>query len=89
MHTAGMSSAASMLPGYNYQTPIADFELSQTNMPQVTATHLIGGMPNAMLTLDNPGAYEITPEVFEAFSYAEPITTNMAPTVDYGWDRHT
>ncbi|RAL05437.1 putative C6 transcription factor [Aspergillus ibericus CBS 121593] len=88
MHTAGMTSTAPIMSGYTFQQPVADFELSQTNVPPMTTAHLLGGMPNAMLTLDNPGSYEITPEVFEAFSYAEPITTNMTPAVDYGWDRH-
>ncbi|KKK21333.1 hypothetical protein ARAM_004080 [Aspergillus rambellii] len=32
-----------------------------------------------------PSSYEITPEVFEAFSYAQPITTNMTTADDYGW----
>ncbi|PYH92540.1 C6 transcription factor [Aspergillus ellipticus CBS 707.79] len=90
IHAAGVSAAtAPMVPGYSFQTPVADFELSQNNMPQMATTHLLGGMPNAVMTLDNPGSYEITPEVFEAFSYAEPITTNMTPAVDYVWDRHS
>lgn len=50
---------------------------STGGLPPLGATHLLGGMPNAVMTLDNTGTYEITPEVFEAFSYAEPITTNM------------
>ncbi|GAB1208644.1 hypothetical protein APSETT445_007395 [Aspergillus pseudonomiae] len=72
----------SFLPGYSFQQPVADFELSQTGVPQMAGTHLLGGMPNAIMTLDNPGSYEITPEVFEAFSYAEPITTNMTPAFE-------
>ena len=56
-------------------------------LPPVGATHLLGGMPNAVMTLDNPGTYDITPEVFEAFSYAEPITTNMTPGFGNGWVR--
>ncbi|QMW25843.1 hypothetical protein G4B84_001088 [Aspergillus flavus NRRL3357] len=72
----------SFLPGYSFQQPVADFELSQTGVPQMAGAHLLGGMPNALMTLDNPGSYEITPEVFEAFSYAEPITTNMTPAFE-------
>lgn len=72
-------SSASMLPGYGFQQPVTGFELPQTSVPAMATTHVLGGMPNAVMTLDNPGAYEITPEVFEAFSYAEPISTNMAP----------
>lgn len=72
----------SFLPGYSFQQPVADFELSQTGIPQMAGAHLLGGMPNAIMTLENPGSYEITPEVFEAFSYAEPITTNMTPAFE-------
>ncbi|RAL16891.1 putative C6 transcription factor [Aspergillus homomorphus CBS 101889] len=80
--------AAPILPPFTYhQQPVADFELSQSNVSQMANTHMLGGMPNAVMTLDNPGSYEITPEVFEAFSYAEPMTTNMTPAVDYGWNR--
>ncbi|KAI9036572.1 putative C6 transcription factor [Aspergillus affinis] len=79
--TAGVSSA-SMLSGYAFQQPVTDFELSQTSVPAMATTHVLGGIPNAVMTLDNPGSYEITPEVFEAFSYAEPISTNMTPAFD-------
>jgi hypothetical protein len=71
---------------YAFQHPVSDFELSQTGVPPMPATHLLGGMPNAVMTLDNPGSYEITPEVFEAFSYAEPITTNMG-SFESAWGR--
>ncbi|THC89454.1 hypothetical protein EYZ11_011096 [Aspergillus tanneri] len=76
--TAGVSSA-NMVPGYTFQQFTTDFDLSQSSVPPMAATHVLGGMPNAVMTLDDPGAYDITPEVFEAFSYAEPITTNMTP----------
>ncbi|KAB8071983.1 fungal-specific transcription factor domain-containing protein [Aspergillus leporis] len=75
-------SSTSFPPGFTFQQPVADFELSQTSVPQMAGTHLLGGMPNAVMTLDSPGAYEITPEVFEAFSYAEPISTNMTPAFE-------
>jgi hypothetical protein len=70
-----------MMPGYSpfQQQAVSGFDLSQMGeMPQMPATHLLGGMPNAVMTVDDPGSYEITPEVFEAFSYAQPIATNMA-----------
>ncbi|KAH2316638.1 hypothetical protein LV164_006184 [Aspergillus fumigatus] len=73
--------------GYAFQRSVGDFEPSQTGVPPLPATHLLGGMPNAAMTLDNPGPYEITPEVFEAFSYAEPITANMASAFESAWGR--
>lgn len=79
--TTAPNTSASMMPGFNpfQQQPVSGFDLSQmSEMPQMPATHLLGGMPNAVMTVDDPGSYEITPEVFEAFSYAQPITTNMA-----------
>lgn len=77
--TPAPNTTASMLPGYDFQQPIG-FDLSHVNdVPQMPPTHLLGGMPNAVMTVDDPGSYEITPEVFEAFSYAQPITANMAP----------
>lgn len=60
---------------------------STGGLPAMAATHLLGGMPNAVMAFDNPASYEITPEVFEAFSYAEPITTNMTPAFASGWVR--
>ncbi|KAJ5756412.1 Transcription factor [Penicillium manginii] len=75
------NTSASMMPGYSpfQQQAVSGFDLSQMGeMPQMPATHLLGGMPNAVMTVDDPGSYEITPEVFEAFSYAQPIATNMA-----------
>jgi len=79
--TPALNPTASMLPGYNtFQQPIGAFNLSHmSDIPQMPPTHLLGGMPNAVMTADDPGSYEITPEVFEAFSYAQPITANMAP----------
>jgi hypothetical protein len=78
--TPAPNTSTSMLPGYNtFQQPVSGFDLSQmSDVPQMPPTHLLGGMPNAVMTVDNPGSYEITPEVFEAFSYAQPITANMA-----------
>lgn len=80
------NTTASILPGYNaFQQPIGGFDLSHMNdVPHLPTTHLLGGMPNAVMTVDDPGSYEITPEVFEAFSYAQPITANMA-SFDTNW----
>lgn len=72
------TTSAPMMPSYNFQQPVG-FDISQMgDMPQMPPTHLLGGMPNAVMTVDDPRSYEITPEVFEAFSYAQPIATNMA-----------
>lgn len=84
------ATSAPMLPGYDtypqqQQPPLPGFDLSQiSDIPQMPPTHLLGGMPNAVMTVDDPGSYEITPEVFEAFSYAQPISTNMA-SFETGW----
>ncbi|OJJ45729.1 hypothetical protein ASPZODRAFT_68933 [Penicilliopsis zonata CBS 506.65] len=84
MGTARDSHPGSILQGGFplQQQPAMGFGLSQPNIPQMPPTHHLGGMPNAVMTMDGRGAYEITPEVFEAFSYAEPISTNMTPTFD-------
>ncbi|KAL1872866.1 hypothetical protein Plec18167_006516 [Paecilomyces lecythidis] len=79
-----------MMPGYPFQQPLADFELSQTTVPSMEtsnamATHHVGGFPGAAINTDGAGTYGITPEVFEAFSYVEPIATNMTPAYDTGW----
>lgn len=80
------STSTPILPSYTtYQQPLAGFDLSQMGeIPQMPPTHLLGGMPNAVMTIDDPSSYEITPEVFEAFSYAQPISTNMA-SFENGW----
>ncbi|CAI7607305.1 unnamed protein product [Penicillium glandicola] len=66
-------------PGTGYNIPHSD------EAPQLPPTHLLGGMANAVMTMDDPASYEITPEVYEAFSYAQPITTNMTPVFEQGW----
>ncbi|PKY09197.1 putative Zn(II)2Cys6 transcription factor [Aspergillus campestris IBT 28561] len=85
----GVPPAASLLPEYTPFHPppppaptptpaaAANFDPSHARNPHMATTHLIGGIPSAVMALESPGSYEITPEVFEAFSYAEPITTNM------------
>ena len=84
---AATSTSASLMQGYNtLQQPVPGFDLSRMgDMPQMAPTHLIGGMPNAAIIGGDPGKYEITPDVFEAFSYAQPMTTNMAPSSDANW----
>ncbi|KAL4912828.1 fungal-specific transcription factor domain-containing protein [Aspergillus aurantiobrunneus] len=62
-----------------------EFEPSHPAPPRLNVTHDIGRLPDALMSLDNPASYEITPEVFEAFSYAEPMTTNMTPAEGFGW----
>ncbi|KAJ5535902.1 transcriptional regulator family: Fungal Specific TF [Penicillium frequentans] len=80
------NTTAPMMSSYNFQQPISGFDLSQMGeMPQMPSTHLLGGMPNAVMTVDDPRSYEITPEVFEAFSYAQPITTNMTSPFETNW----
>lgn len=77
-----------MIPSYSntFHHQVAGFDLSHTpDMSQMPPNHLLGGMPNAVMTVDDLGSYEITPEVFEAFSYAQPISTNMTPAFGSGW----
>lgn len=73
----------------NFQHTGPGFNIPHSGeMPQLPPTHLLGGMPNAVMTMDDPGSYEIAPEVYEAFSYAQPITTNMTPMTpvfEQGW----
>jgi hypothetical protein len=92
-HQASMSTHAppigpehSVMQGYSaFPHAGARFDMRGSDMPQMPPTHLLGGMPNAVMTIDDPASYEITPEVFEAFSYAQPITTNMTPGFAPGW----
>ncbi|KAL4788578.1 fungal-specific transcription factor domain-containing protein [Aspergillus varians] len=85
--TAGVDIGASTNQCYPYQQSMQtpEFGTSHPSLPRLAVTHGIGGLPDALMSLDNPASYEITPEVFEAFSYTEPITTNMTPTDGYGW----
>jgi hypothetical protein len=87
---SGPSTSTAMIPEYNtFQQPVAGFDLSHMgDMPQMPPTHLLGGMPNALMTVDDPGSYEITPEVFEAFSYAQPMSTTMTSSFEGGWTGH-
>ncbi|KAL4949010.1 fungal-specific transcription factor domain-containing protein [Aspergillus filifer] len=72
---------------YPYQQPFqpTQYEAHPAVTPGPTATHDLNAFPDALMAQDNTASYEITPEVFEAFSYAEPITTNMTPAEGYGW----
>ncbi|KAJ5901726.1 hypothetical protein N7495_002254 [Penicillium taxi] len=86
--TPSSNNAPALLPDYNpfQQHPVANFDLSYVgDIPQMPTTHLLGGMPNAVMRVDDPDSYDITPEVFEAFSYAQPITTNMATSFEQNW----
>lgn len=84
--TPAPNTTAPVMSSYNFQQPISGFDLSQmSEMPQMPSTHLLGGMPNAVMTVDDPRSFEITPEVFEAFSYAQPITTNMTSPFETNW----
>ncbi|KAF7713708.1 Nitrogen assimilation transcription factor [Penicillium ucsense] len=81
------SANASMIPEYHaFSSPGGAFGQSHIGeMPQMVPTHLLGGMPNALMTVDNQSGYEITPEVFEAFSYAQPMSTTMATPFQGEW----
>ncbi|CAG8139944.1 unnamed protein product [Penicillium olsonii] len=78
-----------LMQGYNnFQHPGGVFNVAHSaELPQMPPTHLLGGMPNAVMTMDDPGSYEITPDVYEAFSYAQPIPANMTPAYEQGWGR--
>ncbi|KAL4994548.1 fungal-specific transcription factor domain-containing protein [Aspergillus recurvatus] len=84
---AGVDIGASTNQFYVYHPSMyaSEFGTSRQDLPRVAATHDFNGLPDPLISLDNPASYEITPEVFEAFSYAEPITTNMTPAEGYGW----
>lgn len=84
-HTA--SETPSSMQGYgSFQHAGTAFNTSRSyEVPHMPPTHLLGGMPNAAMTMEDPGSYEITPEVYEAFSYTQPITTNMTPAFERGW----
>lgn len=87
-NTSAPNSAAPIMQNYNsyQQQPVGPYTVPPMNeMPQMPATHLLGGMPNAVMNFDEPRSYEITPEVFEAFSYAQPISANMASPFDVNW----
>ncbi|RDW90211.1 putative C6 transcription factor [Aspergillus mulundensis] len=84
---ADVDTGASGGQFYPYQSSLhaSEFEAAHRGLPQVAVTHDLRGLPDTLMSLENPASYEITPEVFEAFSYAEPITTNMTPAEGYGW----
>ncbi|EPS25614.1 hypothetical protein PDE_00548 [Penicillium oxalicum 114-2] len=85
--SAGSGASSSMISDYQAFNP-SDLSFGQSHiseMPQMAPTHLLGGMPNAVMTVDNSNAYEITPEVFEAFSYAQPMSTTMTTPFQSEW----
>ncbi|KAL5338535.1 fungal-specific transcription factor domain-containing protein [Aspergillus crustosus] len=83
--SAGVNLAPSTDPLYPFPMQGPEFEPPQTNFQGIAMPQHFSGLPDAMMSLDNPASYEITPEVFEAFSYAEPLSTNMTPAEGYGW----
>jgi hypothetical protein len=48
-------------PGTGFNVPHSG------DMPQLPPTYFLGGMSNAVMTMDDPGSYEIAPEVYELF----------------------
>ncbi|KAL4880947.1 fungal-specific transcription factor domain-containing protein [Aspergillus karnatakaensis] len=83
--SAGINLAPSTDPLYPFPMQAPGYEPTHSSYQGIALPQHLGGLPDAMMSLDNPAAYEITPEVFEAFSYAEPISTNMTPAEGYDW----
>jgi hypothetical protein len=84
--TTGPENPPLMQPYSTFQHQGVGFNIPHSgDISQMQPTHLLGGMPNAGMTMDHPGSYESTPEVYEAFAYAQPITTNMTPSFEQGW----
>jgi hypothetical protein len=69
------------------------FDMSQQAYPSldqlgynVSPNRELNYMSGVSLSQSGTGiSYEITPEVYEAFSYIQPITTNMTSGYDSGW----
>lgn len=55
----------------------------------MTVADHLNEIPSAAVGMNSMDSYEIAPEVFEAFSYAEPITTNMTSAFDPTWVGHS
>jgi hypothetical protein len=83
----------SMFSGASSQQQTAVFDLLQQAYPSIgqpgyngSVNHGLGYMSEFSLIHDRTGmAYDITPEVYEAFSYVQPITTNMTSDYDSVW----
>ncbi|KAK2762242.1 hypothetical protein FQN54_001252 [Arachnomyces sp. PD_36] len=84
---------ADVSPSYQQQSSY-DFESNNDFDMKVPPAELNQNMssenppipPNLMPSnLMNADPYEVTPEVFEAFSYVEPITTNVGSDFDMSW----
>ncbi|KAL1963916.1 hypothetical protein VTN77DRAFT_7722 [Rasamsonia byssochlamydoides] len=76
------------LPQLHQQTVPSSFPGQPDHLAAAAPHPQGGGMPGMILNPDGTAmttTYEITPEVFEAFSYVEPITTNMTSGYDSGW----
>ncbi|KAL4809282.1 fungal-specific transcription factor domain-containing protein [Aspergillus unguis] len=87
MSHADVGIGTSATQFYAYPPPMQEpgFGTSHPGVQPLPIAHGFRGLPDGLMSLDNPASYEITPEVFEAFSYAEPISTNMTPAEGYGW----
>jgi hypothetical protein len=57
---------------------VPSVELNQTQNPHLENT----AVPSNLMNAD---PYDVAPEVFEAFSYVEPITTNVGSDFDMSW----
>lgn len=82
---ANIGTPANQFYVYQPSLQYPAFEPSHAGVSPMAVSQDPRGVPDPMVSLDNPASYEITPEIFEAFSYAEPITTNMTPAEGYGW----
>ena len=63
-------------PSNDFEMKVPPAELNQNPPPE---------NPSIPTNLMNADPYEVTPEVFEAFSYVEPITTNVGSDFDISW----
>lgn len=74
-----------VIPAYGYQPT----ELPMAGGgPRPNTAGQVQGVPPAipaMMPTDQIGSYDIAPEVFEAFSFVEPMTTNMTTAYDPSW----
>lgn len=80
------TSTSPTLAADHFQQPMAAFEAFQQaafHTDVAGAQHSHGPIPDRIM-MNQDGTqgmtYEITPELYQAFSYVEPITTNMANT---------
>lgn len=62
-----------------------DFKVPPAEMSQGQGQSLAAENHAIPSNLMNADPYEVAPEVFEAFSYVEPITTNVGSDFDMSW----